>query len=444
MVFNTILRFVRKVNRTFIWLAITVLFVLPLTLAELIVPKEKTPSEFVYKTNFKPELYTDNLFGGITVKRGESVNVLGFVEGDEFNPHQVWVETSGGNRGYLPVEVLDNKAVIYPRVQDKNDSSSVAVQYKGDVVTITGWKQSFSSYTVMLPGGKKADIWGQNIRSPFAEKLRKYIVRRDGEGWRPMSEEKFKDIVMSKTLTQMEKSAYPPHFISKEKGSVKAIFPVRVFNKGKFYAPVVTYNEAGKAIEYYFPTKCMSETNGWLLRMIPFYGKICDLSLVWPFWTKGVYDTSIQAKMESWQTNAKLTDTSKLWYILVNLLIFLPLILVLRFTPALLLPLFVFSLLRIPEYNEKMTNTRIIRRMRSVRVLKIVALVFTIVWCVAGLVDYTVLPLVIGSFLAYWIFCRLLNTLRKTETAALSDNATLNSEALDIPHSDEEVASTEE
>ena len=224
MVFNTILSFVRKVNRTFVWLAITVLFVLPLTLAQLIVPKEKTPSEFVYKANYRCGLYTDNIPAGITVKKGESVTVLGFVEGDEFNPHQVWVETSAGNRGYLPVEALDNKAVVYPRVQDKNDSSKVAVQYKGDVVSISGWKQSFSSYTVVLPGGKKADITLDNIRSPFAEKLRKYIVRRDGEGWRPMSEDKFKDIVMSRTLAQMEKSAYPPHFISREKGSVKAIF----------------------------------------------------------------------------------------------------------------------------------------------------------------------------------------------------------------------------
>lgn len=424
MVFNTILSFVRKVNRTFIWLAITVLFILPLTLAQLIVPKEKTPSEFVYKTNFKHELYTDNLFGGITVKKGESVTVLGFVEGDEFNPHQVWVETSSGNRGYLPVEVLDNKAIIYPRVQDKKDSSKVAVQYKGDIVSISGWKQSFSSYTVVLPGGKKADITLDNIRSPFAEKLRKYIVRRDGEGWRPMSEDKFKDIVMSRTLAQMEKSAYPPHFISREKGSVKAIFPVRVFNKGKFYAPVVTYNESGQAVEYYFPTKCMTETNGWLLRMMPYYGKICDLSFVWPFWTKGVYDTSIPAKMESWQANAKLTDTSRLWYILVNLLIFLPLILVLRFTPALLLPLFVFSLLRIPEYNEKMSNARILRRVRFTRILKIAALVLTIIWCVAGLVDYTVIPLVLGSVLAYWIFCRLLNTLRGPEVSTPTENET--------------------
>jgi hypothetical protein len=377
-------------------------------------------------------LYTDNISSGIVVKKGESVTVLGFVEGDEFNPHQVWVETSAGNRGYLPVEALDNKAVVYPRVQDKNDSSKVAVQYKGDVVSISGWKQSFSSYTVVLPGGKKADITIDNIRSPFAEKLRKYIVRRDGEGWRPMSEDKFKDIVMSKTLTQMQKSAYPPHFISKEKGSVKAIFPVRVFNKGKFYAPVVSYNESGQAVDYYFPTKCMTETNGWLLRMMPFYGKICDLSFVWPFWTKGVYDTSIPAKMESWQANAKLTDTSRLWYILVNLLIFLPLILVLRFTPALLLPLFVFSLLRIPEYNEKMSNARILRRVRFTRVLKIAALVLTIIWCVAGLVDYTVIPLVLGSALAYWIFCRLLNTLRSPDISVPSDSeATIDEEVED-------------
>ena len=130
------------------------------------------------------ELFIDNIPGGITVKKGESVTVLGFVEGDEFNPHQVWVETASGNRGYLPVEVLDNKALIYPHVKDKNDSSNVAVMHRGDVVSIAGWKPSFSSYIVSLPGEKKAEISVQNVRSPFAEKLRNYIVRRDGEGWR--------------------------------------------------------------------------------------------------------------------------------------------------------------------------------------------------------------------------------------------------------------------
>ena len=416
MVFDTLLSYVRKVNRTYTWLAIAVLLVLPLTLAQLIVPKEKTPSEFVYKTNARCELYTDNISAGTTVKKGESVSVLGFVEGDEFNPHHVWVETSRGNRGYLPIEVLDNKAVIYPSVRDKNDSSKVAVLHKGDVVSITGWKQSFSSYTVILPTGKKADIRVENVRSPFAEKLRKYIVRRDGEGWRPMSEDKFKDLVMSKSLAQMEKSAYPPHFISKEKGSVKAIFPVRVFKGGSFYAPVVSYNSTGQAIEYTFPTKCMTETNGWLLRLMPFYGKICDLALVWPFWTKGVYDTSVQAKMESWQANAKLNDTSKLWYILVNLLFFFPLILVIRYTPALLLPLLLFGLLRIDKFREMMSGVKVLNRINIVRILKILALVLTVAWCIAGLVDYTVLPLVLGSALAYLLFCRLVNTLKVAES----------------------------
>ena len=427
MAFDAILSFVKQINRTFIWLAITVLLVLPLTIAQLIVLKEKTPSELVYKTNSRCQLYTDNISTAITVKKGESVIVLGFVEGDEFNPHHLWVETSRGNRGYLPIEALDNKAVIYPSVIDKNDSSEIAVLHKGDVVSITGWKQSFSSYTVTLPDGKKADIRVQNVRSPFAEKLRKHIIRRDGEGWRPMSEDKFKDIVMSKSLTQMEKSAYPPHFISKEKGSVKAIFPVRVFKGGSFYAPVVTYNSEGQAVEYTFPTKCMTETNGWLLRLMPFYGKICDLGLVWPFWTKGVYDTSVQAKMESWQANAKLNDTSKLWYILVNLLFFFPLILVIRYTPALLVPLLLFGLLRIDKIREIISEVKVFKRISIVRILKILALVLTVAWCAAGLVDYTVLPLVLGSMLAYLLFCRLVNTLKVAQSDLPGEETTADS-----------------
>ena len=239
-----------------------------------------------------------------------------------------------------------------------------------------------------------------------------------------MSEDKFKDIVMSKTLKEMESSSYPPHFISREKESIKVIYPVRVFRKGKFYSPVVSYDASGVPVHYRFAEKCLTETNSWLLRMIPFYGHICDIGLVWPLWTKGIYDTSIGSKMKSWQADAKVTDTSWLWYILVTLLFFFPLILVMRFTPALLLPLLVFSLLRIPEFNQKISNVKMLSGSMLARVLKIAALVLTVLWCVAGLVDYTVIPLVLGSSVAYWIFCRILNTLSSPEVSAPTKNET--------------------
>ena len=120
--------------------------------------------------------------------------------------------------------------------------------------------------------------------------------------------------------------------------------------------------------------------------------------------------------MESWQANAKLNDTSKLWYILVNLLFFFPLILVIRYTPALLLPLLLFGLLRIDKFREMMSGVNVLNRINLVRILKILALVLTVAWCIAGLVDYTVLPLVLGSALAYLLFCRLVNTLKVAES----------------------------
>lgn len=406
MILRTFLSLIRNNIRTSIAFAALVLAVVPLTIAQLIVPRERIPSELVYKTNSRCVLFTDNLPDEIVLKRGEEVKVLGYVEGDNFNPHQLWVETSGGNRGYLPVEIIDNKAIVYPNVRSRKDSSRIAVQHKGDVVTMTGWKKSFSSYTVLLPDGRSAEITQENLRSPFVEKLRKYVVRRDGEGWRPMSESKFRSIVMTRSLTQMETSSYPPHFISKDRQSARAIYPVRVFQNGKFYSPVVSYDASGKPVHYRFPEKALTENNSWLLRMIPFYGRICDFGFVWPLWTKGVYDTGIQTKVENWQANAKLTDTSILWYWIVNIFFFLPLILAVRFLPAFLLPLLGFCLLCIPRIWK-----RVGQRCRIVRILKVFALVMTVLWCVVALVDYSMPSLVLGSLMAFWLFCLIVNTL---------------------------------
>ena len=329
-----------------------VLIIFILTFLQLIVRKDILPSGYEYKIKNKAELYIDELPGDITLKRGEIVKVLGHVQGDNFYPHHVWIETSKGNRGYIPVEALESSVKLHKE------------RTKGNV-TITGWKKSFSTYMVMYADGSTGEVRVDHVISPFAD-MDKYNVSRNGDGWRPMSEAKFQKIVMTKSFEQMHKSSYSAHFLTRQKdGSIRAIYPIKVYKDGKFYAPVVSYNSVGEAVHYKMPQKPLSEVNGWLLRSLPFYESVCDNPLVWPIWTRGVYSSSPT---------------------------FL-LLLLLWLCPPLLLPGILFGLHKFTEVFAKYQESKVLT------LIKVVFLVLLVLWIGVSLIEYFVWPILLAALL---------------------------------------------
>ena len=342
----------KSIRGTVVAYAVAVLIIFTLTLLQFIVRKETLPSEYEYKLINKDELYLVELPGGVTLKRGELVKVLGNVEGDNFHPHQVWVETSNGNRGYLPVEALESSVKLRKE------------KTKGNVV-INGWKKSFSTYSVMYPDGSTGEVRVDHVISPFSD-MTEYNVCRNGNGWRPMSENKFNKFVMSKSFDQMQESSYPAHFLTKQKdGTKRAIYPVKVFKEGKFYAPIVSYNSAGEAVHYLIPDKPLSEINGWLLRLLPFYESSCDNPLVWPLWTRGVYDNGHS---------------------------FL-LLLLLWLCPPLLLPSILFGLLKFTGLFSKYEESKVLTA------VKVLFLILLVLWLGVSLIEYFIWPILLATLI---------------------------------------------
>ena len=342
----------KPIRWTAVAYVMAVLIIFTLTLLQYIVRKDALPSEYEYKVLNKAELYIDELPGDITLKRGEIVKVLGHVQGDNFHPHYVWVETSNGNRGYLPVEALESSVKLHKE------------RTKGNV-TITGWKKSFSTYTVMYADGSTGEVRVDHVISPFAN-MSEYNVQRNGDGWRPMSEAKFEKFVMTKSFEKMHESSYSAHFLTRQKdGSVRAIYPIKVFKDGKFYAPVVSYNSAGEAVHYQMPQKPLSEVNGWLLRLLPFYESVCDNPLVWPLWTRGVYGNGPS---------------------------FL-LLLLLWLCPPLLLPGILFGLHKFTGIFAKYEESKVVSS------IKVLFLILLVLWLGVSLIEYFVWPILLATLL---------------------------------------------
>lgn len=399
---NPIFKYGKKIDRTLVWLAIAVLFALPLTFVQFLVPKDEFPADISRKLIVKTTLWTDDMPSEVTLKKGEEVRVLGFVEGNHFYPHQVWVETSNGFRGYVPVEALDNKAVIYPDLGFRQDSSDVTVVHRGDTVLIMDWEKSFSTYEVLFSDRTQKEVRQENLHSPFAD-LYDYRVKRGGDGWRPMSEKKFKKIYMSEPISEAEKLT-PAHFKIKDKsGNIMVVYPVKVFKDGKFYSPTLRYDSHGNPDAYSFPENPQSSINSWLLKYLPFYGSICDLPLVSNLWTKGVYETGVESRMAERVYETSVSGGNPIWFYILTYIIFLPLMVVFFLCPPLLIPMILFGLLRFPGVLAKLDNVLLLQ------ILKIGGFLMLLVWIVLSLGEYYLAFIVVGLLILFWLFTRSVN-----------------------------------
>lgn len=388
-----------KIDLTLVWLVVAIVIVFPLTLTQIINPKEKLPSDLAFNIMHKTSLWIDEAGVEIPLKRGEKVKVLGFVEGSHFYPHQVWVETEGGNRGFVNAENLDDKMIIYPKISLIKDSSDVAVRYSGQTVKVVGWEKSFSTYNVVLPDGANAKVEQDYLYPSFAD-MKKYKVDR-GEGWRPMSEKKFQDLVATEPFSEVEKNLSPAVFISKQKdGSSKVIFPVRVFHAGKFYSPVMTYDEKGNPVDYAMGQAVRSDMNSLILSLLPFYGRVCDLPLVWNFWTKGVYDTGIHVRMDNWIKSERLSGGSVVWVTFVRVFFFWPLLIFFYLFTPMFLPMLLFGLMYFKCVSDRAGRSRMLK------VIKVASIAFVLIWIIVSLPDYYFIYNLVAMAAAFWLFWR--------------------------------------
>lgn len=382
----------RKVDRTIFWLFFAIVLAIPMSLMLYIRPRDRRP-EYDDQRPLKCKttlMMLNNEKSNVVMKKGEKVTILGHVTGSYYDPFMLWVETSDGCRGHIPLESIDDRVVISPEYSSDADEESVLERHRGDTAKIVKWVEH-GDYEVKFSNGETAKIDCDNLITMFASDKRNKI-NHDKDSWRPMSQKKFESIYMTDTFEKTDSTHLPAYYlIKRSNGSAMAAFPVRVFKDGKFYVPIINYDNDGKPTEYSFPEQAESRINESILKVLPFYGSVCDLPFVWPIFTEGIYQTM-------WQAPHADTLMKKI----LNYLLFLPLLLIAILFPPLIIPLILFGLLRFRVFKN-------INNARMSLMLKFSAFILTVLWWFLLLSGAYLLIMAIGSIIVLIIFNRNTN-----------------------------------
>ena len=400
----------RKVDRTIFWFFFTLVIIIPVLVMISIRPQDRRPDyndkrKLISKTTL---IMMNNQASNVVMKKGEEVTILGHVSASYYDPFMLWVETSDGCRGHIPLEAIDNRVIVSPKYDSDSDEFSFPESNRGDTVRIVKWLEQ-GNYQVKLSNGDLAEIDSDDLLTMF-DGDKEHKINHDKDGWQPMSIDKFKSIYMTEHFEKVDTTYLPAYYlIKRSNGSAMAAFPIKVFNEGKFYTPIINYDNSGKPVEFIVPEHAESSVNESILEYLPFYGTICDIPFIGSLWTEGIYQNSWQAP-----------HADSLMRLILNFLIYIPLIIIILLFPPLVIPLILFGLLRFRTFK-KVSNDK----MR--RILKISALILTLLWWFVSLPEMYIIPLAIGSIIVLLIFYRNVNKVldRKHPTVRCPGCATL-------------------
>lgn len=381
----------KKVDRTMFWLTFALVIVFPICLSFYLRPRDRVPKyddvrPLIAKATLR---MLNNAETNVVLKKGEEVTILGHRMASYSDPLMLWIQTKEGDRGYIPLEAVDNKAVITPEFAFKKNETSFEERHKGETVTILGWAE-MGDYNVRTEGGEVDKVDNKELRHMFASDHKYRIKHNQEDVWRPMSLNKFQKMYMDTPLSEADDVYLPAHYLlCRRDGSAMAVYPVRVLVNGKFYTPVINYGKDGNPTEYIIPEHAESNVNKKIIGILPFYGSVLDLPFVWPLWTEGIYSTVMYAPH-----NSNLLMTIFLY------LIFLPLGLIMILFPPLLIPMIIFGLLRFPAIFGHISS------LKMQVLIKTLTYICVIVWAILSLSEMYLIPLLIGEFIVMIIFFR--------------------------------------
>ena len=346
------------------------------------------------------ELLTDSLKVSRTLQRGDSVDVLGWVDSYDYDRMLFWVETSRGERGFLDAMAISDSAVILNTSPSFSRRYNYVARHHGDTVILKKIIQDghLRNFEIHNPKSTDTTLVSSAMKSLLSMKMgleRK--INFNSNDPRTMSEEKFRELYIGRTLAECDSVYLPAIFRAQGRDSLRAIYPVRVFREGKFYRPIVSFSADSVAVAYTIPERAQSNVNSWILRYLPFYKYVCDLPFIWPTRTEGLYahDGSWYDRMTSSFYNGAINGIS--WRNAVTLLFFILsviLLLVRMFFTPLLLPMVLFGLLRFPLVFQGFSNKLMFK------ILAPLAYLLSFGWWFCTLSTNYAIPCAILQFLA--------------------------------------------
>ena len=344
-------------------------------------------------------LMTDSVgIGSVSLNRGDSITLLGVVDYTDAKQPMFWVQTDKGDRGYLPQACVADSAIVVSRsLNFSKDTTGYSANHNGDTIvvkSVTKKDKNSSSYNslVRLASGKDTVLSGTPFIFCLADSLEQFTVATYGENMEPMSRGKFESLILGKRFDEIEQTLRPALVVGHtESGALQAQFPVLVFEEGEFFKPIVNFDADSIVTDYRMPTQAARSRNNWVLKYIPFYGKLCDLPMVGAIWSNGIYQETALPIEASNITKLDLNGFSMktvgnfILFIAAVIYIILHALLV-----PMLLPWLLFGLLRFPFVYKRVNNSIMCY------VLKAVTMVVVIAWIFVSLSNYYIILMLIG------------------------------------------------
>lgn len=197
------------------------------------------------------------------VKAGDSLRLLGYYPARYTRPHKLWVETADGTRGFIDLIEFG-----IPLTVKKG-------KHQGDTVTVTGIDLKGNKYEFTYPDGTVDQLNYEKFMPVMTDRLSDRTLNPDTRAWF-MSKGKFERLYLGRTFGECDSLRRPAIHVARTAGGIVAEFEVRVFDPadGKFYRPVVTFNDSLVASSYELFYK--SDRSDWLLKRLPLVTKIVD------------------------------------------------------------------------------------------------------------------------------------------------------------------------
>lgn len=196
------------------------------------------------------------------VKKGDTLQILGYDEASWASPTTFWVQTHDGTRGTIPCYEMGIPMGIWNK-----DTK----QY--DEVEILGVDHNKHKYYYRLGDGEKKELKFDKITPLFADSMKVKHLESTIECY--MSREKFEREYLGSTYAENEKKHNPALFVAKQKDSLLVAYPLSVINleNGKRYKPIVAYSEdKAESVKYDY----YNDRSDWLIKIWPGLGAIMD------------------------------------------------------------------------------------------------------------------------------------------------------------------------
>ena len=243
------------------------------------------------------------------LRKGDTVQFLGVVEGNYHHPYGLLVQTPEGERGLLAAAEMG-----YPMMlTSKKDSLPVTVKSlfrekskkKGDKGTLY--------YNIVTAGGEKKKVHMNQIRPVLPDSLAKYCLQSDGDYF--MTKEKFEKLYIGHKLDENDARYRQAWLIDKTKKGYLAYYPnieVIDLSDGKIRNPMVVYDKDSIAVTY--GLESAKGNNRYLIKWLPFLGKIVDSDFFTSFIEGSIYNDWIHADNENYTEKADPKFSDVKWY----------------------------------------------------------------------------------------------------------------------------------